>query len=160
MPVSRLQGQVIVAERVRKLLDYPSHLLRQIDEGSSFSAAAAKMSASTSPAGCGSENDRGAESAGFPALKEAPIARMWAAARVMSPDGLPVCVQSERCPGAFAASCHSGVTLAGAHALTLARAILRRVPPDLLAAFTSRRFSASTDAQPCGLSAPDACRYR
>jgi hydrogen cyanide synthase HcnC len=33
MPVVPLQGQIIVTERMRPLIDYPTHLLRQTDEG-------------------------------------------------------------------------------------------------------------------------------
>jgi glycine/D-amino acid oxidase-like deaminating enzyme len=77
----------------------------------------------------------------FPALKEASIIRMWAALRVMSPDGFPIYEQSARYPGAFAATCHSGVTLAGAHALALAPAVMDGVLPEALAAFSSARFS-------------------
>jgi hydrogen cyanide synthase HcnC len=58
----------------------------------------------------------------------------------MSPDGFPIYEQSERFPGAFAATCHSGVTLAAAHALALAPAILDEVLPDPLATFASTRF--------------------
>ena len=82
----------------------------------------------------------------FPALKEASIIRMWAALRVMSPDGFPIYEQSERFPGAFAATCHSGVTLAGAHALALAPAILDGVLPEALSAFSSGRFGAHAAA--------------
>ena len=66
--------------------------------------------------------------------------RVWAALRVMSPDGFPIYQQSARYPGAFAATCHSGVTLAGAHALALAPAILSGELPERFAPFTSRRF--------------------
>ena len=59
--------------------------------------------------------------------------RVWAALRVMSPDGFPIYEQSERYPGAFAATCHSGVTLAGAHALALAPAILAGELPERFA---------------------------
>ena len=52
----------------------------------------------------------------FPWIAELQIVRAWAALRVMPPDGLPIYDQSERFPGAFTANCHSGVTLAGAHA--------------------------------------------
>ena len=52
----------------------------------------------------------------FPWLRDLQIIRAWAALRVMPPDGLPIYDQSERFPGAFTANCHSGVTLAGAHA--------------------------------------------
>jgi glycine/D-amino acid oxidase-like deaminating enzyme len=77
----------------------------------------------------------------FPALKQASIIRTWAALRVMSPDGFPIYEQSQRYPGAFAATCHSGVTLAGAHALALAPAIMQGALPESLAAFSSARFS-------------------
>ncbi len=76
----------------------------------------------------------------FLALRDANIVRSWAALRVMSPDGFPIYEQSERYPGAFAATCHSGVTLAGAHALALAPAILAGTLPEELAAFHSQRF--------------------
>src|SRR5262249_53581291 len=52
----------------------------------------------------------------FPWLRDLQIVRAWSALRVMPPDGLPIYDQSERFPGAFTANCHSGVTLAGAHA--------------------------------------------
>ncbi len=149
MPVSPLQGQIIVTERVRKLLDYPSHLLRQTDEGTVMlgdSHEDVGFDLTTRVAVLKTIAERNLRI--FPALKEVSIVRMWAAARVMSPDGLPIYEQSARCPGAFAASCHSGVTLAGAHALALAPAILRGVLPDELAAFTSRRFSATAVSRP------------
>jgi glycine/D-amino acid oxidase-like deaminating enzyme len=43
----------------------------------------------------------------------------------MSPDGLPIYDQSRGFPGAFAVTCHSGVTLAAAHARRLAPQIAR-----------------------------------
>jgi hypothetical protein len=45
--------------------------------------------------------------------------RCWAALRVMPKDGFPIYDQSDSCPGAFIATCHSGVTLAANHALVL-----------------------------------------
>ena len=80
----------------------------------------------------------------FPRLRDANIVRTWAALRVMSPDGFPIYEQSERYPGAFAATCHSGVTLAGAHALALAPAILDGVLTEALASFSASRFAAAT----------------
>ena len=44
--------------------------------------------------------------------------------------GFPIYDQSESCPGAFVVTCHSGVTLAANHALTLAPAILAGELPD------------------------------
>jgi glycine/D-amino acid oxidase-like deaminating enzyme len=142
MPVSPLQGQIIVTERVRKLIDYPTHLLRQTDEGTVMlgdSQEDVGFDVTTKVAVLKKIADRNMRI--FPALKDASIVRMWAALRVMSPDGFPIYEQSERFPGAFSATCHSGVTLAGAHALALAPAILNGVLPDALSAFASTRFA-------------------
>ena len=147
MPVLPLQGQIIVTERMRPLLDYPTHLLRQTDEGTVMlgdSQEDVGFDTTTRIAVLKKIADRNTRI--FPALKDASIIRMWAALRVMSPDGFPIYEQSERFPGAFAATCHSGVTLAGAHALALAPAILDGVLPESLAAFSSRRFRATAAA--------------
>jgi glycine/D-amino acid oxidase-like deaminating enzyme len=147
MPVSPLQGQIIVTERMRTLLDYPTHVLRQTDEGTVMlgdSQEDVGFDTTTKVEVLKKIADRNTRI--FPALKDASIIRMWAALRVMSPDGFPIYEQSERFPGAFAATCHSGVTLAGAHALALAPAILAGVLPDDLSAFASTRFKKTTAA--------------
>lgn len=141
MPVSPLQGQIIVTERLGRLLDYPTHTLRQTAEGSVMlgdSQEDVGFDLTTRVSVLKTIADRNVRV--FPALKQASIVRMWAALRVMSPDGFPIYEQSERYPGAFAATCHSGVTLAGAHALALAPAILAGALPETLAAFGSGRF--------------------
>jgi glycine/D-amino acid oxidase-like deaminating enzyme len=141
MPVSPVRGQIVVTERVRPLLGYATHILRQTEEGSVM---------------CGdSQEDVGFDPSTtvpvtraiaanavrtFPALAQARVVRMWGALRVMSPDGFPIYEQSEQYPGAFAATCHSGVTLAGVHALDLAPAILAGEIPAKLQSFNSRRF--------------------
>jgi hydrogen cyanide synthase HcnC len=142
MPVSPLQGQIIVTERLGKIIDYPTHLLRQTAEGTVMlgdSQEDVGFDTTTRIAVLKRIADRNTRI--FPALKDASIIRMWAALRVMSPDGFPIYQQSERYPGAYAATCHSGVTLAGAHALALAPAILDGVLPDSLSAFASSRFA-------------------
>jgi glycine/D-amino acid oxidase-like deaminating enzyme len=142
MPVSPLQGQIIVTERMRRLIDYPTHLMRQTDEGTVMlgdSQEDVGFDITTKVAVLNKIADRNTRI--FPALKQASIIRTWAALRVMSPDGFPIYEQSQRYPGAFAATCHSGVTLAGAHALALAPAIMQGALPESLAAFSSARFS-------------------
>ena len=68
----------------------------------------------------------------FPHLAEARVVRTWGALRVMTPDGLPIYDQSDSYPGAFAASCHSGVTLAAAHAHIFAKYVSNgRLGPEL-----------------------------
>ncbi len=141
MPVNPLQGQIIVTERLPKFLDYVTHVVRQTEEGTVM------LGDSQEDAGFNIDTKVGTlkEIATrnllvFPALASANIIRTWAALRVMSPDGFPIYEQSERFPGAFAATCHSGVTLAGAHALALAPAIMRGELPAELAGFTAQRF--------------------
>src|SRR3546814_15343643 len=52
----------------------------------------------------------------LPVLRDAVVVRQWAGLRVMSPDVAPIYVESERHPGAWATTSHSGGTLAAAHA--------------------------------------------
>jgi hydrogen cyanide synthase HcnC len=141
MPVTPLQGQIIVTERLPRFLDYVTHLVRQTDEGTVMlgdSQEDAGFNITTNVSTLSHIAARNVQV--FPALQSANIVRTWAALRVMSPDGYPIYQQSERYPGAFAATCHSGVTLAGAHALALAPAIMSGRLPEELDAFHSRRF--------------------
>ncbi len=73
----------------------------------------------------------------FPMLAGLNVVRTWSALRVMTPDGFPV---YDRSGDAFLVTCHSGVTLAADHALSLAPAIAAGRLPDECAAFTPRRF--------------------
>ena len=79
----------------------------------------------------------------FPVLKTVRVVRAWSALRVMAPDGFPIYRESETMPGAFSISCHSGVTLAAAHALDLAPTILSGGFNDRFAAFSPERFDVS-----------------
>jgi len=65
---------------------------------------------------------------------------------VMTPDGFPLYEASHECPGAYVATCHSGVTLAAAHALTIAPWIAGGAMPAGIASFGSARFE-HADAQ-------------
>jgi glycine/D-amino acid oxidase-like deaminating enzyme len=144
MPVTPLQGQIIVTERMRPFLNYATHVVRQTAEGTVMlgdSQEDVGFDLTTRVDVLKHIAQRNVQV--FPALTDASIVRMWAALRVMSPDGFPIYDQSERFPGAFAATCHSGVTLAGAHALALAPAILDGVLPEALAAFSPTRFRAA-----------------
>jgi glycine/D-amino acid oxidase-like deaminating enzyme len=76
----------------------------------------------------------------MPALSEVKLVRQWAGLRILTPDGFSVYAESQSHPGAFVAVCHSGVTLAAAHAALLADAIATgRLPPSL-DDFHHRRF--------------------
>jgi glycine/D-amino acid oxidase-like deaminating enzyme len=142
-----LQGQIIVTERMKTLIDYPTHTMRQTDEGTVMMGDSQEdvgFDLTTRMSVLKTIAERNTRV--FPALKDANIVRMWAALRVMSPDGFPIYEESERFPGAFSATCHSGVTLAGAHALALAPAIMAGILPDSLSAFSATRFQVDAAA--------------
>ena len=82
----------------------------------------------------------------FPRLAALNVVRTWAALRVMTKDGFPIYDQSESCPGAFVATCHSGVTLAAGHALFLAPMLAAGALAPELAVFSARRFDVSQAA--------------
>lgn len=140
-PVKPSKGQIIVTEKTAPFLHHPMGTIRQTDEGGVMIG--------------DSQEDRGfdtivgqpvisvmAERAvrTFPRLADLNVVRTWSALRVMSPDGFPIYEQSRSHPGAFLATCHSGVTLAANHVLTLAPAILAGTLPEAVASFSARRF--------------------
>jgi len=140
-PVAPNRGQVLIAERVAHFLDFPTTYVRQTDEGT------VQIGDSMEDVGF---NDgvtadvvshiawRGVRS--FPALGEVKLVRAWGALRVMSPDGFPIYQQSASCPGAYVVTCHSGVTLAAAHALRVAQWIANDLAPAGIEHFSGERF--------------------
>lgn len=120
VPVRAQRGQVLITEKMPPLLNRPSDEVRQVDEGG------IQIGASAEEVG---EDDREtvrttAQLANnaikqYPVLANATLVRSWGALRIMSPDGFPVYQQSLTCPGAYFATCHSGITLAAAHAQLL-----------------------------------------
>jgi len=118
------RGQVIVLERVRPFLAYPMATIRQTDEGTvligdSQEEGGFDETLKTSISAVQAERALRI----FPGLRDVRVNRSWTALRVMSPDGFPIYEQSASHPGAFLVTCHSGVTLAGAHVLDLAARI-------------------------------------
>ena len=142
VPVRPQRGQIIVLERTRRILDTPITTLRQMDEGSWL------IGDSQEEAGfaddvvrlpiLGTLADRAVRM--LPALRDVRAVRTWSALRVMSPDGFPIYEQSAACPGAFVVTCHSGVTLAGAHALKMAPMIVGGMLDEDMSPFSTRRF--------------------
>jgi glycine/D-amino acid oxidase-like deaminating enzyme len=77
----------------------------------------------------------------LPLLAQLNVVRCWAALRVMPKDGFPIYDESATCPGAFLATCHSGVTLAANHALVLPPLInAGKLAGENTSAFSARRF--------------------
>ena len=142
VPVRPQRGQIVVLERTRRLLETPLSTLRQTDEGTwligDSQEEAGYVDSQVGLPILGTLADRAVRT--LPALREVRVVRSWAALRVMSRDGFPIYQQSETCPGAFVATCHSGVTLAAAHALKLAPMIAAGQLADDMAPFSTRRF--------------------
>jgi len=141
-PVRPQRGQIIVTEKVAPFMDYVVHTIRQTDEGSvmiSDSVEEAGFDVSVGSGVLAVMADRAVRM--FPHLAKLNVVRCWAALRVMPQDGYPIYDQSKVWPGAFIATCHSGVTLAAAHALLLPHCIdSGDLPNESLAAFSTRRF--------------------
>jgi glycine/D-amino acid oxidase-like deaminating enzyme len=148
-PVRPNRGQVLVSERVQPFLDYPTINVRQTDEGSvqfGDSMEDAGFNDFTSNAVLAAIAQRGVDT--FPFLKHVGLVRAWGALRVLSPDGFPIYQQSPRFAGGFVATCHSGVTLAAAHALRLAPWIAGGAAPPELHVFAGERFLPDAAAAP------------
>lgn len=119
-PIHPQQGQVLITEKLPKIMNRPNTEVRQVDEGG--------VQIGASSAAVGFDDRETLETTAalsrnaidmFPILRKAKSLRSWAALRIMSPDGLPIYQQSETHPGVFYVTCHSGVTLAAAHACHL-----------------------------------------
>jgi hydrogen cyanide synthase HcnC len=147
VPVKPVRGQIIVTGRVKPFLSMPNITVRQTAEGSIMigeSREEAGFDDATSPEVVRRLADRAVRM--FPLLKDVSAVRTWAALRVMSPDGLPIYAQSPQHPNAFVCTCHSGVTLAAAHALHYAGYVAEGKLPERLQRFSSARFDVQAAA--------------
>jgi glycine/D-amino acid oxidase-like deaminating enzyme len=140
-PVTPNRGQIMVSERVRPFLPYPTGHIRQTGEGS--------VQLGDSKEDVGFDDGTTLEMmtaiahravATFPLLKGVRMVRAWGALRVMTADGYPIYEESQACPGAFVVTCHSGVTLAAAHADPLADWIAGGPDPFDAKVFSGDRF--------------------
>jgi glycine/D-amino acid oxidase-like deaminating enzyme len=150
-PVRPQRGQILVTEKLAPFLHHPLSTLRQTDEGGvMIGDSVEELGEKAVPddrAGLGIAAmlaERATRM--FPRLRDVNVVRSWAALRVMTEDGFPIYDQSERCPGAFIATCHSGVTLAANHALVLPPLLASGALPPELAVFSARRFDVPTAA--------------
>jgi glycine/D-amino acid oxidase-like deaminating enzyme len=119
-PIRPQRGQVLITEKLPKLINRPSLIARQVDEGGiQIGATNEEVGLDdrvTQPGLSGLAADA---IAAYPALAKAQLVRSWGALRVLSPDGLPIYQESAEMPGAYLVTCHSGITLAAAHARLL-----------------------------------------
>jgi glycine/D-amino acid oxidase-like deaminating enzyme len=148
-PVRPNQGQIIVLERVPRFLALPLQTIRQTDEGTVLIGDSQQDRGFDDSSGVDVLAAMAARAARvFPALGDARVVRAWAGLRVMTSDGFPIYEQSAAHPGAFVASCHSGVTLAAAHAYAFAHAVAAGILPDSFRPFGAKRFGAADRTQP------------
>lgn len=145
IPLRPEKGQILVTERVAPFLSMPTHVVRQTEEGSLLMGDSHEdtgfSTLSTTPV-MSQIASRAARF--FPLLKNLRVIRSWGAVRVLSPDGYPIYQQSETHPGVFSVNCHSGVTLAGAHAMLLAPMISAGQLAPEFDVFSARRFHGQT----------------
>jgi glycine/D-amino acid oxidase-like deaminating enzyme len=141
VPVDAVRGQILITERLQPFLHYPTLHVRQTQEGG--------LQIGDSHEHVGLDDGTSGEIMAkiarravrlFPLLESVQLVRAWGALRVMTSDGYPIYQQSTNCPGAFAISTHSGVTLAAAHAGPVAQWIGGGAHNELLQHFTSERF--------------------
>lgn len=140
-PVEPNRGEVLISERLRPMLAYPTNFVRQTDEGTvqiGDSHEDVGFDDGTITSVLGGIAKRGIKC--FPILANANLVRAWAALRVMSPDGYPIYQASESHPGAFVVTCHSGVTLAANHVMRIAPWIAGGAYPDAIREFKGDRF--------------------
>ena len=135
------RGQILVTERAAPVGLLPANGVRQTAEGTFLIGSTNEdvgYDVSTTPQAGAAMASRALRV--LPGLASMRIVRTWAGLRTLTRDECPVYEESAQYPGAFLATCHSGVTLAAAHAADLATAIHEGSLAGELAAFHSRRF--------------------
>jgi hydrogen cyanide synthase HcnC len=146
-PVRPQRGHIVATERAAPFLPYPIVTVRQTDEGSVLMGDSAEEAGFDDGVGLGVASAIASRAIRmFPQIAGLNVVRTWAGLRVMTEDGFPIYDESRSRPGAFIATCHSGVTLAANHAGNLAAMIAAgRLAPEL-EVFSARRFDVRTAA--------------
>ena len=141
VPVRPLRGQLLITDRVPPFLPAATLQVRQTREGT--------LQIGDSHEDVGLDESTTLEVITrlarralriFPHLAQVRLNRAWGALRVMTPDGVPIYHRSAEHPGAYAISCHSGVTLAALHAREVSDWICSGADVSLLQPFTAGRF--------------------
>jgi glycine/D-amino acid oxidase-like deaminating enzyme len=143
-PVRPQRGQVLITEKLPKMINRPSLIARQVDEGGiQIGATNEEVGYDNTVTQPGLSGLAAKAVAAYPALAKAQLVRSWGALRVLSPDGLPIYQESRTMPGAFLVTCHSGITLAAAHGRLLPDWLERRDAAPDLEVFSEDRFAVS-----------------
>lgn len=135
------RGQVLITEKLPKLINRPSLIARQVDEGGvQIGATNEEVGYDDGVTHSGMAGLATEAIAAYPALAKANLVRCWGALRVLSPDGLPIYQRSATMPGATLVTCHSGITLAAAHARLLPTWLEQNFEAPDLEVFSEARF--------------------
>lgn len=147
-PVMPERGQILVTERMQPFLRYPTFHVRQTGEGV-IQIGDSKEDVGFNDGTTTKELGRIALNAvrDFPLLKNVNVVRAWGALRVMTPDGYPIYEASQKCPGAYLVTCHSGITLAAHHAGAISDWIRGASEPSGIQSFKADRFHVQTSAR-------------
>lgn len=151
VPVRPNRGQILVTERLKPFLHYPTTYVRQTDEGTvqlGDSHESVGYDDGTSSEVMATIARRAVQC--FPLLGQVRLVRAWGALRVLSADGFPIYDAAQSCPGAVVVSCHSGVTLAAIHALRLAPWIGGEFDDSAVGPFSLQRFSPEHEVRHAG----------
>ncbi len=143
-PIRPQRGQVLITEKLPKLINRPSLIARQVDEGGiQIGATNEEVGLDDHVTQPGLSGLAAEAVAAFPALAKAQLVRSWGALRILSPDGLPIYQESPTMPGAYLVTCHSGITLAAAHAKFLPDWLEASEAAPNLEVFSEDRFAVS-----------------
>ncbi|AQZ52594.1 NAD(P)/FAD-dependent oxidoreductase [Martelella mediterranea] len=141
IPMRSERGQILVLERMAPMLPYPASGLRQTAEGTIMIGATKEDTDDRGVSVSASVRLAGRATRIVPALGSARLVRQWSGFRVLPPDGSPIYAEATDLPGLYAAICHSGVTLAAAHARIVGPALAQGALPADLSAFSNGRFN-------------------
>lgn len=141
-PVRPQRGQVLITEKLPKIMKRPSLIARQVNEGG------VQIGATNEEVGYDDQVSIEGLSGlavsaidAYPVLARAQLVRSWGALRILSPDGYPIYQESPDMPGAYLVTCHSGITLAAAHARLLPEWLEATSKAPDLEVFSENRFA-------------------
>lgn len=146
IPLEPGRGQILITERLKPFLHHPTTYVRQTDEGTvQLGDSAERVGFDDRTSVSVMSQIAGRAVTCFPQLEHVRLIRAWGSLRVLSPDGAPIYEDLANAPGCFVVSCHSGVTLAAAHALTLAPWIAGAEVLPTVSSFSLQRFTQSSE---------------
>ena len=140
-PIRPQRGQVLITGKLPRFINRPSLIARQVDEGGvQIGATNEDVRYNDHVTVAGTAGLARAAIETYPVLGHAQLVRSWGALRVLSPDGFPIYQESEDMRGAYLVTCHSGITLAAAHARFLPDWLEKTSNAPDLEVFNENRF--------------------